>query len=60
MAHPRRSKIRVTFVCKENDMNSRAAIRKPIWATIVASHLFFATSTLAADIKGQVLGGAGP
>jgi hypothetical protein len=41
-------------------MNARSAIRKPILTAIVASNLFFATSTFAADIKGQVLGGGSP
>ncbi len=41
-------------------MNSRSAIRKPILVAIVISDLFFATSTFAADIKGQVLGAGVP
>ena len=41
-------------------MNARSAIRKPMLAAIVASNLLFAVSTLAADIKGQVLGGSAP
>ena len=41
-------------------MNARSAIRKSILAAVVASNLFFATSTFAADIKGQVLGGGAP
>ena len=43
-------------------MNSRSTIRKSIamLAAIVASNLLFAQSTLAADIKGQVLGGGAP
>ena len=45
---------------KENDVNSRSAIRNPILATIVVSYLFFAIPTFAADIKGQVLGAGMP
>ncbi len=41
-------------------MNSRSAIRKPVLVAIVISDLFFATSTFAADIKGQVLGARVP
>ena len=41
-------------------MNARSAIRKPVLAAFVASNLLFALSTLAADIKGQVLGGGAP
>ena len=41
-------------------MNARSAIRKPMLAAIVASNLLFAVSTLAADIKSQVLGGSAP
>ena len=41
-------------------MNSRSAIRKPVLVAIVISNLFFATSTFAADIKGQVLGAGVP
>ena len=41
-------------------MNARSAIRKPMLAAIVASNLLFAVSTLAADIKGQVLGASAP
>ena len=52
--------LRLIFAGKENDMNSRSAIRKPILAAIVASNLLFATSTFAADIKGQVLGAGVP
>ena len=43
-------------------MNAKSAIRKSIamLAAIVASNLLFALSTLAADIKGQVLIGNAP
>src|SRR5271165_3138483 len=42
---------------KENDMNARSAMRRPILAAVLASNLSFAACTFAADIKGQVLGG---
>ncbi|MFY9935247.1 MAG: hypothetical protein WAK33_00120, partial [Silvibacterium sp.] len=60
MAHPLAQGSRLTPGDKENDMNARSAIRKPMLAAIVASNLLFAVSTLAADIKGQVLGGSAP
>ena len=41
-------------------MNSRSVIQKPVLVAIVISSLFFATWTLAADIKGQVLGAGVP
>jgi hypothetical protein len=47
-------------VRKENDVNSRSAIRKAALVAIVISIVFFATRTFAADIKGQVLGAGAP
>jgi hypothetical protein len=41
-------------------MNSRSVIRKLILAAIVSSNLLFATSSFAADTKGQVLGAGAP